>query len=95
MTYIRLTVVRPHSGHESDAADLLRQLNEAAALSPGCLSTYLMRSDDDSGDLARIAVYRDEASAEHAASNDHIMALRSRLHLLVEPGHSERAFDTI
>ena len=95
MTYIRLSVVKPHPGHEAEVADVLRQLNEAAAHSEGCIETYLVRSADASGDLARIAIYRDASSAEHAASNEHIMALRSRLHLIVEPGHSERAFTSL
>jgi len=92
MTYFRLSVVKPHPGHEDEVRGLLGELNEAAAASDGCQAAYLMQSADESGDMARIAIYDDEASAEHAASDDHILSLRSRLHLLVEAGHSERAF---
>ena len=92
MTYFRLSIVKSRPGHEEEVQRLLADLNAAASASDGCLETHLARSSDESGDFVRMAIYRDAASAEHAASDDHILSLRSRLHLLVEPGHSERAF---
>jgi quinol monooxygenase YgiN len=73
----------------------MQQLADAAAQHPGCLQSYVMRPHDESGEIARLAIYADEDSAESTASSQHMLALRSQMHLLCEPGHVERAFFTI
>ena len=92
MPYIRMSIVKPRRGEEARVEELLRRINEEAAKNPGCRETFLLRPHDESGDLARMAVYGDEASAESAANSQTVLALRSELHLLIEPGHLERAF---
>lgn len=95
MPYIRLSIMKPRRGEEARCEELLRKLDEAAAAHAGCQVHYLMRPHDDSGEIARLAIYESEESAERTANDTHIMALRSEIHLLVEPGHTERAFFTI
>ncbi|MCL6645619.1 MAG: antibiotic biosynthesis monooxygenase [Dehalococcoidia bacterium] len=95
MPYIRLSIMKPRRGEEARVEELLRKLDQAVAAAPGCQVTYLMRPHDDSGEIARLAIYDSEEAAEHAANDTHIMALRSEIHLCVEPGHIERAFFTI
>jgi len=95
MTYIRLSIVRPRRGQEKRAEELMKKLAEAVAESEGCLQSYLLRPDDESGELARIAVYENESFGEKAANSQHVMSLRSELHLCSEPGHVERAFFSV
>ncbi len=95
MTYIRLSIVRPRRGEEKRVEELIRKLAEALAGTEGCLESYVLRPDDESGELARIAIYENEGVAEKAANSQHIMALRSELHLSAEPQQVERAFFSV
>lgn len=95
MTYIRLSVVKPRPGQEESTVKILHALSAATAGSPGWLGNYVLRPHDDSGDLARISIYEDEASAEREAATPSVMSLRSELHLIVEPGHRERGFFSV
>jgi quinol monooxygenase YgiN len=95
MPYIRLSIAKPRRGEEQRLEELMRKLATLAAEQDGCLESYLMRPHDDSGEIARIVIYKDESSAEHAANNQSVMAVRSEMHLLTEPGHIERAFFSI
>ncbi len=95
MPYIRLSIMKPRRGEDARVEALLRKLDEAVAAQAGCQVTYLMRPHDDSGEIARLAIYDSEETAERAVNDTHNMALRSEIHLLVEPGHVERAFFTI
>lgn len=95
MPYIRVSVVRPRKGEEQRTEDLVRRIAKLAGEAEGALESYILRPHDDSGEIARITIYESEEAAEHAAVDDTLMALRSELHLLVEPGHVERAFFSI
>lgn len=55
----------------------------------------MLKPHDNSGEVARIAVYESEHAAEAAANQNSFMALRSEIHLASEPGHTERAFFSI
>ncbi|MGE3076995.1 MAG: antibiotic biosynthesis monooxygenase [Dehalococcoidia bacterium] len=95
MPYIRISVSKPRRGEEARLEELMRKLTDLAAQQEGCMESYLLRPHDDSGELARVAIYQDEAAAEVAANNQSFMALRSEIHLIVEPDHMERAFFSI
>ena len=95
MAYIRLTVNKPLRGQEARLEELMRKLGELSEGQPGFIEGWLLRPKDDSGEIARVGVYEDEASAEAMANNQSWMALRSEIHLCVEPGHHDRAFFTI
>ena len=95
MPYIRLSVNKPRRGEEARLEELVRKLNDLSAANPGCLQSWVLKPHDDSGEIARIAVYESEEAAESAANNQSFMALRSEIHLITEPGHVERAFFSI
>ena len=92
MTYIRISIARPNHGFEKRFEEVMRELTQAAAAQEGCEQAFVLQPHDDSGDIARITVYSDEHAAEEAANSDRIMALRSEMNLLCQPGHTERAF---
>lgn len=95
MPYIRLSIAKPRRGEEARVEEVMRKLSDLSASQEGCVESYVLRPHDDSGEIARIAVYSDEKVAEQAANSQSFMALRSELHLLAEPGHIERAFFSI
>jgi len=95
MPYIRLSIARPRRGEEKRFEEVMRKLAAVAGESAGCQASYVLKPNDDSGDIARIAIYDEEASAESAANSQTILSLRSEMHLVCEPGHTERAFFSI
>jgi len=85
--------VKPLHGHDRHVEDVIRRLADLASKQDGCLESWVLRPHDDSGEIARIAIWRDEHAAEHAAQDATIMAVRSELNQWLEPGgHVERAF---
>lgn len=94
MPYVRLTIAKPRPGREDDLYNVMKKLTDFAAEQPGCQQAWMLRPHDNSGELARITVYDDEGAAEHIAQMQHVMALRSEVNLIAEPGHTERAFFT-
>jgi quinol monooxygenase YgiN len=92
MPYFRLSIARPRRGDEQRFEEVMRKLNELGAATEGCLATYLLRTHDDSGEIARLAIYENEAAAAAAANTNSFLSLRAELHLISEPGHQERAF---
>jgi quinol monooxygenase YgiN len=95
MPYVRLSIAKPRKGEEQRLEDVMRKLATVTEGYEGFVESYVLRPHDDSGEIARITIYRDEASAERAANNQSVMALRSEMHLIAEPGHVERAFFSI
>lgn len=95
MPYIRLSIARPRRGEEARLEELMRKLNDLSASVPGCIQSYILKPNDDSGEIARIAIYENEEAAESVANTQSFMAIRSELHLASEPGHVERAFFSI
>lgn len=95
MPYVRLSIARPRRGDEARLTEIMQQLANEATAHPGCLQSYVMRPHDQSGEIARLAIYADESAAEATAASQHMLALRSQMHLLSEPGHVERAFFTV
>ncbi|MCC7088208.1 MAG: antibiotic biosynthesis monooxygenase [Chloroflexi bacterium] len=95
MPYIRLSIAKPRRGQEARLEELVRKLDETLKSQPGCITSYILRPHDDSGEIARIGIYENEDLAESAANNQSVMAIRSEMHLASEPGHVERAFFTV
>lgn len=95
MTYIRLTIAKPTRGQEARLEELMRKLGDLSAEQPGFIEGFLLRPHDNSGEIARVAIYEDQAAAEALANNQSWMALRSEMHLCTEPGHQDRAFFSI
>lgn len=93
MSYIRLTVVKPRPGQEAHVEQIIRRLADLAGKQPGCLQSFILKPHDESGEVARLAIWTDEHAAEHAANDHTIMAVRSDLNQWLTPnGHVERAF---
>lgn len=95
MPYVRLSIARPRKGRESQLEELQATIAGFLSRQPGCERSYLLKPNDGSGEIARLTIWDDEASAERAANLDRMLSLRSEVHLISEPGHTERAFNDI
>jgi len=92
MPYVRLSIARPRPGQGRRLEEVMGKIVDFVSRQEGCQRSYLLKPHDDSGDIARIAIYDDEQAADRAANNEHMMALRSELNLAAQEGHMERAF---
>lgn len=95
MTYIRLSIAKARPGEEERFQAVMHKLEEATKAEPGCRESYLLEPHDGSGELARVSIYESEQDAEKAANGATIMSLRSEMHLVCAPGHTERAFFSV
>lgn len=95
MTYIRISIARPNRGSEERFEEVMRAITAAVEEQDGCEGAYILKPHDDSGEIARITIYKDEQSGEQSANSDRILSLRSEMHLVCQPGHTERAFFSI
>lgn len=94
MAYVRISIVRPLRSQADRAEKLMRDLAASVGTHEGCTQSLFLKADDGTGEMARIAIYTDAHASAATANDAHIMAIRSELHLCVEPGHIERSFET-
>lgn len=92
MPYLRLSLMKPLPGQEAEVKEINQQLVHLYRSLEGCLAAFAVAAVDGSGDLGRLTVWESEHAADHAATHHHSLALRSQLHLLIQPGHQERSF---
>ncbi len=92
MPYVRISLMNPLAGREAEVIDLKQQLVAFHRQQKGCLQPYVMRPGDVSTETGRISLWESEEDAERTASVESTLALRSRLHLLLQDGHRDIAF---
>lgn len=92
MTYIRVSTMRPLAGREEEAGQVNQELVDFYRSQKGCISSHFIKAADTSGEQGRISFWTSERAADDAATLEHSLYLRSRLHLLVHRGHQDRSF---
>ena len=92
MPYIRISLMPPAEGKSDEVKRLNQELSAFYIAQDGCLQSFVITAADGSGELGRVSIWQSEATADHAASHEHSMSLRSRLHLAVKRGHVDRSF---
>jgi hypothetical protein len=93
MLYVRISLMRPHPGHERAVAEIIDDLVAFYAKQPGYVAGYKIGSADDIGEIGRITIWKSEQDAEAAAATTHVMSKRSELRDLVEGDfHRERSY---
>ena len=92
MPYIRLSVMKPVPGTDEKVAGILDELLAYFAKQPGYITGYRIVEPIEGGEVGRITIWDSAEMADQAASADHVMAIRSQLHLIIEAGHQERGF---
>ena len=92
MHYVRTSLMTPAEGRDEEVRRLNEELSSFYQAQDGCLQSLMITAADGSGELGRISIWESEEAAEHAATHEHSMSLRSRLHLAVKRGHADRSF---
>jgi len=92
MPYVRISLMRPMSGQGPEVERLNRELLDFYRRCPGCLAAYYLEAADGSGEVGRLTVWEREEDADRAANAEHSLAMRSQLHLRIQPGHVDRSF---
>ena len=92
MAAIRLSIVVPSPGQRQRVEQLLDHLDELLGKNPHYVVGGRFEATDGSGEIGRISVWESEADADHAATDDDVIAIRSQIHMLVQPGHLERLY---
>ena len=64
-------------------------LEEHLSSLPGYIMGFRFSGHDDENEVGRVALWRTHQDADHAATIDHTIALRSDIHRLIDPGHME------
>ncbi len=95
MAYVRLSITTPRQGESAHVIEVMEKLAEAARATPGCILSYVLKPDDGTSAIARIAVYEDHVAADRLANTDPMLSLRAQLHMLIEPGHVEHAYTSV
>lgn len=92
MLYGRLTLVQPKHGEEKRVEEIIDRLTQLYRGKEGCVAQYAMAHRPD-GRIAKVGIWKDKASADHAAVSDETMALRSHLIEAAEGQPEELALD--
>ena len=92
MPYIRISFMTPAEGKLDEVREYNDELSAFYQAQDGCLQSFVLTAADGSGELGRMSIWESETTADHAATLQHSMSLRSRLRLAVKRGHVDRSF---
>ena len=90
MAWLRLTLLTPLPGQAEEARRNLDDLENTLAKEEGYLMGGVFFSADAGPDLGRFSLWRTREEADRAATLPHVLALRSQIHTLIQPGHVEQ-----
>ena len=83
MSVARIWMLRPLPGRHEEAQALQEQVLNTISQQKGFLMGFSFV--DPGGQIGRVALWESAEDATHAAQQEHLMALRSQINLLVEP----------
>lgn len=76
MAYVRISISTPKQGGRTRALEIEDALLEYHKAQPGFQAAYKLVSPTRVG---RLSIWDSEASADHAANSEHVLALRAEL----------------
>jgi quinol monooxygenase YgiN len=88
MYYGRLTIATAKEGEKKRVADILDRLAVHYRKQKGAIAQFCFYHDAEEERVFKVAVWKDKASADHAAQDPESLALRSQLLQFTE-GHPE------
>jgi len=84
MCFARVSLLLPTAAHAEEISRIQKDLVSYFAAKEGFVDGYYLEAADESGVVGRITVWESAEHAAHAANDDHVMAQRSTLLLLME-----------
>ncbi len=92
MAYVAISMMVPISGQEAEVEKINKELMDYAKSLEGCLSAHALKASDSSGYVCRVSEWESADHANKGVTTMHAMALRSELHLKIQPGHMDKGF---
>ena len=93
MPYMRLTLAHPRPDRRAEVLEHYQELVAHVRALPGCLDSYVLEANDQSGEVGRISIWENADAAHHAANDPHAMALHAELHFDVQGSLWDRSFN--
>ena len=87
MACMRLTLATPIPGAREEVLSILNDLENTVSQGKGFIMGGVFTAD---GEVGRFSLWETREDADSASSSEHVIALRSHLHNLVEAGHIEQ-----
>jgi hypothetical protein len=84
MYFVRVSLLVPTVANAEETSRIQKDLMACFAAKEGFIDGYYLEAADESGVVGRITVWDSAEHADHAATDDHVMAQRSTLLLLME-----------
>jgi hypothetical protein len=84
MYFVRVSLLVPTAANAKEISTIQKELGSYFAAKEGFVDGYYLEAADESGVVGRITVWDNAEHAARAANDDHVMAQRSTLLLLME-----------
>lgn len=91
----RLSLVVAHAGQREALLRLYRELDATARTQAGFIASILFTDPEKPDEVGRLSLWRSREDADGAASVHHVVNLRSQIHRLINPGHTEKLVDVL
>ena len=97
MRVLRTTLFHPIEGREDEVRAVLGQLGEHVAAQPVFIDGYEVECDHEECDhsIGRVTVWATKGDADHAANQEHAIALWAKLHHWAQSAHQEHLLEVV
>lgn len=100
MTVARISIMRTSRDLTRSSSDkraqvegVLDELEDHLSGLPGYVMGFRFVGHEDEDEVGRVSLWSTHEDADRAATQDHTMVLRARIHQLIDPGHLETLVD--
>ncbi len=95
MPVMRISVLKPLPGRAKEIEHLSDELGEWLSKQPGFILGFRFGGAAHANEVGRISIWESRQHADHAASLDHTVSLRSRIVSACAPQHLEHLDDVM
>ena len=92
MTYVRMSIAIPCAGKAGEAIQLMHEINNQIADTTGCINTFVIQPQDETGEIIRVAVFRDYDSHESERYVESIDSFSNEIDRCLAEDYEEKAF---
>ncbi len=89
----RLSIAKALPGRKAEVIRGYQTLDEALRRHKGYVASCIFTASDDPNEVGRLSLWSTAAEADLAARDNHIVVLRSQIHVALQPGHVEKIVD--
>lgn len=89
MTVARVSIMKVLPMNRREVEHLQEALEEFLSKQKGFVMGFSFEGIGDTDTFGRVTMWVSEEDANHAATLDHTVVLRARMHLLIEAGHAD------